>query len=272
MRRNIFFASIALAALSASAQSRSNFAGPDQFICGTSAFMQANPLGAGETGFWSVVQGTAEFIAPGSPTSPVIGLSFGENVLRWTIYATGGPVSDQVAVWCYNSAMPLADAGQDQTVGHWPGTTTLNATPPIAPGTCFWEVISGSAVIAEPNNPQSAVSGLGAGINMLQWNCDNGPCGSSSDLMAIDAVVGVQEWMHANGAIRYDVEQHALRLPNGCQPSQVLIMDGQGRLAQALRPSAATELLWLSEMPQGPYAAVAICADGARAIRFVMCR
>lgn len=249
----------------------SNFAGPDQFICGTSTTMQAEQLANGETGFWSVAVGTATFITPSSPNSAVTGLTFGENVLRWTVFASSGQSSDLVAIWCFNNAMPVADAGADQTVDHWPGTTQLNGSATIAPGTCYWEVISGSATVAQPNNPISSISGLGAGTNVLQWNCDNGPCGSSSDQMVIDAVVGIGESAAPALPFRYDASQHALIVPPASKAMDLVILDAQGRHVQALRTPGGAGLWKLNALPSGIYTVLAPDHDRS-ALRFVVNR
>jgi hypothetical protein len=272
MLRSCFIALLLISAIPALAQPRANFAGPDQFICGTSTFMQADPLASGETGFWSVVQGTADFISPSAPNSGATGLSFGENVLRWTIIGSSGPSSDQVSIWCYNSTMPLADAGADQTVNHWPGTTQLNGSAPFAPGTCFWEVISGSAAVAEPNNPLTAIAGLGTGINVLQWNCDNGPCGSSSDQMVIDAVVGIAENSSPPLALRHDPLHQRLLFTPTSTAATIALFDGQGRmLHQRALPSGASS--WsLPSVPSGIYLAHLHAGEASAVLRFSVSR
>jgi gliding motility-associated-like protein len=57
-------------------------AGSDQSLCGTTSTTLAasSPL----TGTWSVISGSANFTNNNSPTSGVIGLSNGVNILRWT--------------------------------------------------------------------------------------------------------------------------------------------------------------------------------------------
>lgn len=244
----------------------SNFAGPDQFICGTSTTMQAEQLANGETGFWSVVVGTATFITPSSPNSAVTGLTFGENVLRWTVFSSSGQASDLAAVWCFNNAMPVADAGADQTVDHWPGTTQLNGSATIAPGTCYWEVISGSAAVAQPNNPITTISGLGAGTSVLQWNCDNGPCGSSSDQMVIDAVVGIGEAQAPGSTFRFDASQQAILFTQESQAMDLALFDQQGRLVQSMHIPAGAGVWELVALPSGMYTLDA----GRSTLRFVM--
>ncbi|MCS6823414.1 MAG: gliding motility-associated C-terminal domain-containing protein, partial [Cytophagaceae bacterium] len=52
-------------------------------------------------------------------------------------------------------------------------------------GTGTWSVISGTGNIANPNNPNSAVTGLVAGDLVLQWTISNAPCPSNSSQVTI---------------------------------------------------------------------------------------
>lgn len=264
-------ATAALAGTVAVAQPRANPAGPDQFICGTATAMQADPLSGGDLGFWSVVQGTGSFVAPGSPNSPVTGLSFGENVFRWTIFASSGQSSDLVSVWCYDSAMPLANAGPDQTVAHWPGTTQLNGSTPTAPGACFWSVVSGICAIADPTDPQSQVYGLGTGPTVLQWSCDNGPCGTSSDEMVIDAVVGIGEHSLQTASIRHDAARGVI-VYQANLAVQLMLRDALGRRISSASVGAGEGVWELGELPAGWYVAAARTEESESTIRFVVQR
>lgn len=67
-----------------------------------------------------------------------------------------------------------ANAGNDKTVCY--DTITLRANIPTA-GTGIWTT-TGSAVIADPNNPETFVSGLEFGMNTFTWTITNGPCSS----------------------------------------------------------------------------------------------
>lgn len=75
-----------------------------------------------------------------------------------------------------------ANAGSDQTLCVSGGTLNGN-TPTIGIGT--WTLISGSGIIASPNAPNSAVSGLGAGPNVFRWTISNPPCPDSFDDVTI---------------------------------------------------------------------------------------
>jgi hypothetical protein len=50
-----------------------------------------------------------------------------------------------------------------------------------------WEILQGNATITNINNATATVSNLGIGVNVFEWNIDNGPCpgGATSDQMTI---------------------------------------------------------------------------------------
>ncbi|MBK7732344.1 MAG: hypothetical protein IPI37_06190 [Bacteroidales bacterium] len=54
-------------------------------------------------------------------------------------------------------------------------------------GTGTWMLISGSGTVAEPNNPTSAVTGLGYGVNTFRWTISSalGICSNSSSTVTI---------------------------------------------------------------------------------------
>lgn len=247
-----------------------DFAGPNQFICGTTTTMQANALSAGESGFWQVLQGNASFINGNSPTTPVTELSFGENVLQWTVFGAGGTASDQVSIWCYDNTSPQANAGPDQTMPPWPGSIQLEGSTPTAPATCFWSIVSGSGVISDPNDPQATFAAPGIGTNVLQWSCDNGPCGTSTDLVVIEGVVGIEEAELNTSTVRYDAAQHALVFATNATAKDLALFDEQGRqVARISTPSGAGT--WaLPALQAGLYLLRAEAAGHASVLRFIV--
>lgn len=248
----------------------SDFAGPNQFICGTTTTMQANALSAGEGGFWSVLQGNATFINGNSPTTPVTGMSFGENVLQWTVFGPGGTASDQVSIWCYDNASPQANAGADQSLPPWPGTIQLNGSTPNAPAVCFWSIVTGSGVISDPNDPQASFSAPGIGSNVLQWSCDNGPCGTSTDLVVIEGVVGISEAEALSGFVRYNAAQHALVFAQDASAMTLALHDEQGRLIQRIGIPGGAGVWSLPGLHAGLYLLRADAGQRALVLRFVV--
>lgn len=247
-----------------------DFAGPNQFICGTTTAMQANALSQGESGFWQVVQGTAVFISGNSPTSPVTGLSFGENVLQWTIFGPGGTSSDQVSIWCYDNASPQANAGADQTLPPWPGSIQLNGSMPTAPAACFWTIVSGSGAFSDPTDPQATYFAPAIGSNVLQWSCDNGPCGTSTDLVVIEGVVGIAEEGAIAHVVRYDAMQHAIILAPQAKRVSLTLYDERGRQLLSIGTPAGAGRWMLPILPSGLYLVRAESTGATQVLRFVM--
>ncbi|MEO8588161.1 MAG: T9SS type A sorting domain-containing protein [Flavobacteriales bacterium] len=250
------------------------FAGPDQFICGTATTLGADPLGVGESGFWTVVQGNATFVNGSSPTSFVTELDFGENILRWMVVTPSGPTSDAVSIWCYDSAMPVANAGPDQVVAALPGTVTLSASPVTAPGMCFWTLVLGGGFISDPNDPNATVSELVPGLSAFQWNCDNGPCGSSEDVVQIEATefIGIAE-AQANGNVPYyDPIGHRLVFKQNSPSMSITLVDQQGRIVEQLTTPAGAGVWDLSTLPSGIYTARVRTGDGISVQRFAVGR
>ncbi|MEA1874036.1 MAG: T9SS type A sorting domain-containing protein [Bacteroidota bacterium] len=78
-----------------------------------------------------------------------------------------------------------SDAGSDQQTCEV-NTAVMAATPPTS-GTGFWYRISGAGAFGAPNDPGSAVIGLGIGDNEFVWEVTNGTC------IATDTVVITQD-------------------------------------------------------------------------------
>jgi hypothetical protein len=241
-----------LVAAAVAAQPRSNFAGPDQSICGTVAFMGATALSAGESGYWQVIAGNASFTDPTSPVTTVSALAYGENVLQWTVISASGAASDQVSILAYDPSAPAANAGPDQSVSTWPGTAQLAGSAPTLPAQCFWSVVSGSCAIADPTDPQTTVSGLGAWQTVLQWSCDNGPCGNTSDWMVIEGLVGIAEGRLSAPSMRYIAAAQAIVLSNGEGIGELALFDPEGRLLRTAR-FAGPGTWSLGDLPDGLY-------------------
>ena len=272
MHRTIF--SVAVVLFISSGSMASLFAGPDQFICGTATTLEADPLVTGESGFWSVVQGNATFADASSPTSFVSDLEFGENVLIWTKITPNGTSPDNVSIWCYNNAMPLANAGPDQVVTAPPGMAFMNATPPIAPAICFWTFVQGSGVIANPNDPNTMITGITIGANILNWNCDNGPCGSSTDDVIVEGteVVGITEAFPNGDAPYYDPIHRQLVFAQQSPAMSIRLFDQQGRLVEQLTTPAGAGTWDLSGMPSGVYMAQVRSSARRSVLRFAVYR
>ena len=154
-------------------------AGTDQQICGTSTSLNASPT---NNGTWSVVSGSASIANPNLASSSVSGLGNGQTILRWTVSVGACPaVSDDVLITVI-AAPTAAQAGPDQTLCST--NASLNANTPIV-GIGQWSVVSGSATFSNAGSPNTAVSGLSPGQNILRWTISNGSCAPSQDELTI---------------------------------------------------------------------------------------
>lgn len=166
-------------------------AGPDQALCtpASSATLAANAVAFPATGTWVFVAGSATLSDASSPTATVSGLTVGVYTLQWVVDngpCANGTTTDQVTITVYDGNIAPAAAGPDQefcTPVNDP--VTMLASAPTAPATGSWSLVSGNATIVDPNDPFTAITGLGLGANVFQWTVDNGPCGTTSDEIVI---------------------------------------------------------------------------------------
>jgi PKD repeat protein len=79
---------------------------------------------------------------------------------------------------------PATSAGQDQLICS--NTTTLNAMTPTV-GTGYWMMASGTGMIQDTLNAQTAVTGLGLGLNSFVWITRNGGC-FATDTVSVQVV------------------------------------------------------------------------------------
>lgn len=162
-------------------------AGSDQTICASIGTALLNGSVTNATGgVWSTL-GTGSF-APNattlaatykaSPADTVAGTV--KLVLTTTGNATCSAVTDTMIISISHTSTK-ANAGPDQTICGTTSTTITGNTPTV--GTGFWTVVSGSAVITNPNSPTTTVTGLnipGASYT-FRWTITNAACIPSSD-------------------------------------------------------------------------------------------
>ncbi|MDX9750127.1 MAG: hypothetical protein RBT71_03515, partial [Flavobacteriales bacterium] len=158
-------------------------AGADQDLCTpvAEAVLGASTVVTPGTGTWSILDGTGAFSDAHDPGATITGLQVGVTVLEWTVEngPCGGTTTAQMTITLHDADNPVADAGADQelcTPGGTTTATTMAGSAVIFPATGTWAVIDGAADIADPNDPNTAVSGLGVGVHLLQWTVDNGVC------------------------------------------------------------------------------------------------
>ncbi|MEG9513349.1 hypothetical protein LZ318_06775, partial [Saccharopolyspora indica] len=79
----------------------------------------------------------------------------------------------------------VANAGPNQTLCNVT-SATLAANAP-ASGTGTWTKVSGPTAVTftNPNNPNTTVNGLAAGVYQFQWTISNGVCASTQSTVQI---------------------------------------------------------------------------------------
>lgn len=203
-------------------------AGPDQSVCTpvTSASLSATPAIFPATGQWTLVSGSGSISNPSSPTSSVTGLGFGENVFQWTINngsCDPGVLTDTVTITLYNDAQADANAGADVDICTPQSTVSLSGNAVNFPATGLWTLVSGSAVIDDPTNPNTTVSNLTVGTVVLQWTITNGPCNppNSSDQVVIRIFDGTADVADAGADLEF------------CQPAGVVTLSANAPVSPA---------------------------------------
>lgn len=236
------------------------YAGADDIICAAATTLAADPAGAGETGMWTIVEGSATITDPADPATSVTHIAPGNVTLQWTVTHTlsGCSATDEVVITyhpapepdfdtdvvCVGSATSFTDQSVNNTGGSYswdfdndgavdhtdPGNTsfvyatsgTWTATLTIQAGECTetvskavevvdlptadagpdqslcttettlagsalsagetgtWTVVTGNAVIVDPNDPATALTDITTGTVVLSWTVARDPGGCSS--------------------------------------------------------------------------------------------
>ena len=155
-------------------------AGADQAICADNTVLTAS-LNSGETGHWETVSGFGIYSNINNPTANISSLNQGDNVLRWIVEANGCSDEDEVTIT--NNLPDNPNAGIDQTI--CADSTSLSANE-ITTGNGQWSVFSGNANFADNSNPNTSVTGLQQGANVLVWTATNSTCSLSDTVVIIN--------------------------------------------------------------------------------------
>ncbi|MBL0129634.1 MAG: gliding motility-associated C-terminal domain-containing protein [Flavobacteriales bacterium] len=165
-------------------------AGNDQQICfpTVTTTLQGSIIISPAVGTWTLVSGTGTPTNPNNPNSFVTGLSIGENVFQWTV--NNGPcvnpiTTDLVSIFVYDNLQVDANAGDDIEICTPTSSVTLSGNPATFPAEGFWFQLSGFGTITDPSDPNTTVTGLPVGEHIFQWTISNGPCGTTTDDVAV---------------------------------------------------------------------------------------
>jgi gliding motility-associated-like protein len=157
------------------------FAGSDQTICSSNAFINAVSPSVGN-GSWQVFSGSGVITDPTNDNTTVSSLSTGSNAFVWTVTNGVCPSSSDTVVVTVDENPTVSNAGSNQTICS--STAVLNANAPAA-GTGNWSVFAGTATVATPGSNATNVSGLGTGANSFIWTISNGVCPPSRDTVQV---------------------------------------------------------------------------------------
>lgn len=176
-------------------------AGADKIICVDTISLAANPVTYG-TGVWTQESGSADPFNTSDPTASITNLGQGLNVFKWTITYNGCVKSDRVTI---NNASVTATTGPDQTICS--ESTYLEANNPSA-GVGMWSVLggSGSATFENINEPNTLVTDLDKGDNILRWTITNEICSDYSEVtitnsLPTEAFAGPDQALCADNSI-----------------------------------------------------------------------
>lgn len=273
--RTVFFVLALMSVMTITAQVTVADAGPDQYLCDDNAFLQGNAVAMGEVGTWTLVAGSLVFDNPNDPGSEVVNAAPGVHTLRWTITNGTDMTTDQVQIWVYDGNAPSAFGGEDVVVQLPQTSVLLQAGPFSWPTTCVWTVLMGSGTISEPTQAITTYGGATVGINVLQWSCDNGPCGITTD----EVVITVEEamalgWLAAEANVRVTFDPHTQRLSVNAPADidRVIITDKMGRVVLDRSLNVRSASLDVSQLSIGAYVVRAMMDDSPFTERFVLVR
>ena len=153
-------------------------AGPDKTVCSDSTQLQGNRHNDEQTGYWEVVEGSANFEDKNDPKTKVTGLNYGRNTLRWNIEKNGCLLYDEVTIT--NNSPTVAFAGDNMHVCG--DETSLNAEEPSI-GTGEWSLVSGTGTFEDKSSSHTVVSDLSYGPNTFRWTTKHNGCTSFDDVI-----------------------------------------------------------------------------------------
>lgn len=249
-------------------------AGPDQYICGDSTHLQAAALTPLDSGYWFLSQGNATIVNPTEPNTLVTGLLLGENAFQWVVINGLGATTDFVSVWGYDETAPIANAGPDQVISiQQAPLANLSANPYQAPCACVWTIVLGTGTLGPPTGSNSFVAFSTPGPITLQWTCDNGGCGITTDQVVIDVVNTTstgRELAPSAPTLFHDPGQDLFFLSGNQLPGDLMILNSSGQLVGQYRAMAGNSTQSTADLSPGLYIAHVRIGDRTRTLRFTV--
>jgi len=145
----------------------------------------------GTNGLWEVIEPVgsgANIVQSTDHVTQVTNLEIGRNVFRWTINQNGCPSSAEIEV--YNREPSDAIISTGSYVDVCDDKVTLTAVDPVI-GNGTWSLVSGSGLIATPNNFTTLVSGLKKGANVFRYTVENSGCIKSNTVTVFNNLLEV---------------------------------------------------------------------------------
>jgi gliding motility-associated-like protein/uncharacterized repeat protein (TIGR01451 family) len=163
-------------------------AGLDQTLCNVTSTALTGNIPASGTGTWTQISGavTVTFVNPNLGTTQVQGLQPGTYLLRWAINSGSCAVTADTVQIVVNALPTTANAGPDQTKNN-SGVFTMGANAPVS-GTGAWAVVTGTASITDPANPNTNITLQPNTTATLTWTITNGNCPPSVDTVVLNYV------------------------------------------------------------------------------------
>jgi hypothetical protein len=155
-------------------------AGPDITVCSNDTSLDANDAVPG-TGVWSIQVGGGVLENENDPQSEIYGLSYDQNIIRWTISHLTCIDYDELTI---TNNTVVASAGPDQEICY--DFTQLAGQQPPLGQSGIWEIISGSATFQNMSLYNTQVTNLESGLNEFRWTVFKNGCSSSGDEVVIN--------------------------------------------------------------------------------------
>ncbi len=170
------------------------------------------------------------------PTGASIVVSPTSNT-TYTVAGTSGSCMGTKTINIAVSSGVSALAGPNQTLCINNPSTTLAANTATA-GSGSWTLLAGSATIANTLSPNSAVTAIGTGTNILQWSVTNGACSNSSTVsITVDPLPSI-----ANAGSSQTLCSNSTNL-NGNTPTvgsgSWFLLSGSGSITNSTSPTTA---------------------------------
>ncbi len=165
-------------------------AGGDQQVCTplTGTTLAGSPVTFPATGEWTLVSGQGTIVDANDPATEITDLGVGENIFEWTVDngpCGAGRTSDQVSIFLFDLNAPPAAAGPDQSFCTPDESAVMAANTATLPAIGEWSVAQGTGFFVDVNDPNTTVTGLTVGENILTWSFDNGVCGFTADNVSV---------------------------------------------------------------------------------------